>query len=365
MWFDERRHREIVGPGGASGDERRRRCAAVEHFEHARIGDRLAARGEDAVDGEERGPVGEELGADLADERLLQRRHRLRPTQPCRRLERVEAGIREVLHRPHLLHAHAVDLLDLAHEDRDRGGVAQLHRELVDRHAVALLQHVDADDVAVDRTDARRDEAERAGPVGEPDPDQDVERAHPTMVRAKMTRVFQRSEDRAHPYTPRVERLGVLGGTFDPVHIAHIVVAVETRCALDLDRVLLVVAGDPWQKRGRVVASARDRLMLVEAAVADVDGVVASSIEVERDAASVTADTLEALSAPDRELFLILGADAVANMSTWRRLDEHAGSRHDRRRRTPRRRVRRAPGWRVEGRAGGDPAPRHLVDRPA
>ena len=142
------------------------------------------------------------------------------------------------------------------------------------------------------------------------------------MVRAKMTRVFQRSEDRTHPYTPRVERLGVLGGTFDPVHMAHIVVAVETRCALDLDRVLLVVAGDPWQKRGRVVASARDRLMLVEAAVADVDGVVASAIEVERDAASVTADTLEALSAPDRELFLILGADAVANMSTWRRLDE-------------------------------------------
>jgi nicotinate-nucleotide adenylyltransferase len=125
-----------------------------------------------------------------------------------------------------------------------------------------------------------------------------------------------------HPYTPRVERLGILGGTFDPVHIAHIVVAVETRSALDLDRVLLVVAGDPWQKRGKVVASARDRLTLVEAAVADVDGVEASAIEVERDAASVTADTLEALAAPDRELFLVLGADAVANMSTWRRLDE-------------------------------------------
>ena len=53
----------------------------------------------------------------------------------------------------------------------------------------------------------------------------------------------------------RVERIGVFGGTFDPVHVAHIVVAVDTRAALDLDRVLLVVAGDPWQKRGRVVAS--------------------------------------------------------------------------------------------------------------
>ena len=97
---------------------------------------------------------------------------------------------------------------------------------------------------------------------------------------------------------PGVERLGVFGGTFDPVHVGHIVVAVETRAALDLDRVLLVVAGDPWQKRGKVVASARERLMLVEAAVDGVDGVEASSIEVERDAASVTADTLEALAAP-------------------------------------------------------------------
>ncbi len=119
-----------------------------------------------------------------------------------------------------------------------------------------------------------------------------------------------------------VERLGGFGGTFDPVHVGHIVVAVETRAALDLDRVLLVVAGDPWQKRGKVVASARERLMLVEAAVDGVQGVDASSIEVEREAASVTADTLEALAGPQRELFLVLGADAVANMSTWRRLDE-------------------------------------------
>jgi len=119
-----------------------------------------------------------------------------------------------------------------------------------------------------------------------------------------------------------MERLGVFGGTFDPVHVGHVVVAVDTRAALRLDRVLLVVAGDPWQKRGQVVASARDRLMLVEAAVEEVEGVEASAVEVERDGPSVTADTLEALAGPHRELFLVLGADAVANMSTWRRLDE-------------------------------------------
>jgi nicotinate-nucleotide adenylyltransferase len=122
--------------------------------------------------------------------------------------------------------------------------------------------------------------------------------------------------------TQRSERLGVFGGTFDPVHAGHVVVAAETRAQLGLDRVLLVVAGDPWQKRGRVVASAVDRLALVELAVEGVEGVEASPIEIDRGDASVTADTLEALAAPGRELFLVLGADAVANMPTWRRLDE-------------------------------------------
>jgi nicotinate-nucleotide adenylyltransferase len=118
------------------------------------------------------------------------------------------------------------------------------------------------------------------------------------------------------------ERIGVLGGTFDPVHAGHVATAAEVRHALALDAVLLVVAGDPWQKRGRVAASAEDRLALVRAAVAGVAGVEASAIEVERDGPSVTADTLDALGAPGRELFLVLGADAVANMPTWKRLDD-------------------------------------------
>ena len=71
-----------------------------------------------------------------------------------------------------------------------------------------------------------------------------------------------------------------------------------------------------------MVASAAERLELAALAVTGVDGVEASAIVVERDAPSVTADTLEALSSPERELFLVLGADAVANMPTWRRLDE-------------------------------------------
>ncbi len=118
------------------------------------------------------------------------------------------------------------------------------------------------------------------------------------------------------------ERLGVLGGTFDPVHIGHLVAAVDVRAALGLDRVLLVPAGDPWQKRGQVVASGEHRVCMAELACRDVAGVEVSRVEVDHPGPSVTADTLEALHAPGRELFLLLGADAAANMPTWRRLEE-------------------------------------------
>jgi nicotinate-nucleotide adenylyltransferase len=113
------------------------------------------------------------------------------------------------------------------------------------------------------------------------------------------------------------ERIGVFGGTFDPVHVGHVVAAVEARRALRLDRVLLVVAGDPWQKRGQVVSRAADRLAVVEAAVEGIEGLEASALEVERPGPTYTADTLEALSASGRELFLIVGADVAATLSTW------------------------------------------------
>jgi nicotinate-nucleotide adenylyltransferase len=113
------------------------------------------------------------------------------------------------------------------------------------------------------------------------------------------------------------ERIGMLGGTFDPVHVGHVVAATTVRHVLGLERVLMVVAGDQWQKRGRVVAGAAERLDLVRAAVADLEGVEASSIEIDRGRPSYTHETLEALSRPDRELFLVLGADAARNTGTW------------------------------------------------
>ncbi len=119
--------------------------------------------------------------------------------------------------------------------------------------------------------------------------------------------------------------LGVLGGTFDPIHVGHLVAAVNVRHALDLDLVLLVVANRPWQKEGtRPVTPAEDRLAVVRAAVGQVPGVEASDLEVVRSGISYTADTLAALHAaePAADLVLVIGADVAATLDTWERLDE-------------------------------------------
>jgi nicotinate-nucleotide adenylyltransferase len=120
-------------------------------------------------------------------------------------------------------------------------------------------------------------------------------------------------------------RVGILGGTFDPPHIGHLATAVEVKSRLGLDEVLLVVANDPWQKSaGRLVTPAVDRLAMVEAAVEGLDGVHASSIEIDRGGPSYTIDTITDLAAahPDREWFVVVGADAAAGLDTWHRAEE-------------------------------------------
>ena len=118
-------------------------------------------------------------------------------------------------------------------------------------------------------------------------------------------------------------RVGVLGGTFDPVHIGHLVAASEVRHALALDVVLLVVAASPWQKTGtRVITPAEDRLAVVAAAVEGVDGLEASAVEIERGGPTYTADTLATVGAGGDDLFLIVGADVAGLLDTWVRPDE-------------------------------------------
>lgn len=117
------------------------------------------------------------------------------------------------------------------------------------------------------------------------------------------------------------ERLGVFGGTFDPPHIGHLAAARAASRAADLDRVVFVPAGHPWQKEGRAVSAAEDRYRMTALAIGDDADFVASRVEIDRGGPSFTVDTLEAMAveAPDRELVLVLGADAAAGIGTWHR----------------------------------------------
>ncbi len=121
------------------------------------------------------------------------------------------------------------------------------------------------------------------------------------------------------------ERIGVFGGTFDPIHVGHLVAAVNARSALSLDRVILMVANVPWQKAGsRAVTGAEERFALVQAAVGDVPGLEAGRLEVDRGGESYTADTLIELNEvmADAELFLIVGWDVASELATWGRMDD-------------------------------------------
>jgi nicotinate-nucleotide adenylyltransferase len=121
------------------------------------------------------------------------------------------------------------------------------------------------------------------------------------------------------------ERIGLFGGTFDPIHVGHLVAAVNARHALELDRVILMVANVPWQKAGqRAVTKAEERFALVEEAVGGVPGLEAGRLELDRGGESYTADTLEELAVfyPGADLFLIIGWDVANELTTWDRWEE-------------------------------------------
>lgn len=117
-------------------------------------------------------------------------------------------------------------------------------------------------------------------------------------------------------------RVGVVGGTFDPIHLGHIALAEGARDCAKLDRVLLIPAADP-PHRGGPVASAQDRLEMVRMAVRGHRGLEVSDIEMRRKGPSYTADTLAAITSemPGAELYMVLGWDAAAELRSWRRPD--------------------------------------------
>lgn len=110
-----------------------------------------------------------------------------------------------------------------------------------------------------------------------------------------------------------------MGGTFDPIHYAHLLCAEEARVQFDLDEVLFLPAGDPWQKGE--VTSAEDRYMMVVLAISSNPHFSASRIEIDRPGPTYTLDTLHQIRefvGPEAELFFIAGADALAEMLTWK-----------------------------------------------
>ncbi len=114
-------------------------------------------------------------------------------------------------------------------------------------------------------------------------------------------------------------RIGVFGGTFDPVHLGHLIIAEDARAALRLDKVLFIPAGEPWFKADMPVTPAEHRLAMVRLAAAGNPHFAVSDIEVRRCGPSYTADTLAELAAeyPEAEFYVVLGADSLRDIDRW------------------------------------------------
>lgn len=114
-------------------------------------------------------------------------------------------------------------------------------------------------------------------------------------------------------------RLGILGGTFDPVHRGHLLLAAAASDEVGLDRVVFVPAGQPWRKADRHITSTEHRLAMLQLALEGDETFEIATLELEREGPSYAADTLEVLRRdhPEDELFFILGEDALADVPNW------------------------------------------------
>ena len=131
-----------------------------------------------------------------------------------------------------------------------------------------------------------------------------------------------------------MRRVGVMGGTFDPIHHGHLVAASEVAHRFDLDEVVFVPTGQPWQKSVHAVSSAEDRYVMTVLATASDPRFRVSRVDVDRQGPTYTVDTLRDLHREldeqdaRAELFFITGADALANIATWRDSDEVVALAH-------------------------------------
>jgi nicotinate-nucleotide adenylyltransferase len=118
-----------------------------------------------------------------------------------------------------------------------------------------------------------------------------------------------------------------MGGTFDPIHHGHLVAASEVADLFDLDEVVFVPTGQPWQKQGRHVSPAEDRYLMTVIATASNPRFSVSRVDIDRGGPTYTTDTLRDLHAlnPDTELYFITGADALASILSWQNVEELFG----------------------------------------
>lgn len=125
-------------------------------------------------------------------------------------------------------------------------------------------------------------------------------------------------------------RLGVMGGTFDPIHHGHLVAASEVASKFGLDEVVFVPTGEPWQKSSRRVSLAEHRYLMTVIATASNPRFTVSRVDIERPGPTYTIDTLRDLRAerPEADLFFITGADAMAQIVSWKDVDELWGLAH-------------------------------------
>jgi nicotinate-nucleotide adenylyltransferase len=119
-------------------------------------------------------------------------------------------------------------------------------------------------------------------------------------------------------------RLGVMGGTFDPIHHGHLVAASEVAAKFELDEVVFVPTGQPWQKTHKQVSKAEHRYLMTVIATASNPSFTVSRVDVDRPGPTYTIDTLRDLRTlrPDADLFFITGADALAQILSWKDIDE-------------------------------------------
>ena len=119
-------------------------------------------------------------------------------------------------------------------------------------------------------------------------------------------------------------RIGLMGGTFDRIHNAHLLAASEVYEFLDLDQVIFIPAGNPWQKSHLPISPGHHRLNMVDLAIEADSRFISSDIEIKRTGETYAIDTVLELKQtnPENKYFWIIGTDALANMKTWHKFDE-------------------------------------------